>query len=27
VCHWCGQRYVVTPELLRAMNAEPAEAN
>ncbi len=27
VCHWCGERYVVTPDLLRAMNAEPAAAN
>jgi molecular chaperone Hsp33 len=27
VCHWCGERYVVTPDLLRAINAEPAAAN
>jgi molecular chaperone Hsp33 len=27
VCHWCGERYVVTPDLLRAMNAEAAPAN
>jgi molecular chaperone Hsp33 len=27
VCHWCGERYIVTPDLLRAMNAEAAAAN
>jgi molecular chaperone Hsp33 len=27
VCHWCGEQYIVTPELLRAMNDVPANAN
>jgi molecular chaperone Hsp33 len=27
VCHWCGERYVVTPDLLRALNESPTSAN
>jgi molecular chaperone Hsp33 len=27
VCHWCGERYIVTPDLLRALNENPASAN
>ena len=27
VCHWCAERYIVTPDLLRAMNESATTAN